>query len=111
MTFINSQKGSVLVIILVAVALFAALSYTVANMMRGGAEIGSEKAGIYASEILTYAQSVGEAVKIILTAALIIAAIRVLNVEMLPFMIGYISIYIVYWVALKTGLPGMTKPG
>ena len=54
---------------------------------------------------------VGEAVKIFLTAALIIAAIRVLNVEMLPFMIGYISIYVVYWVALKTGLPGMTKPG
>ena len=54
---------------------------------------------------------VGEAVKIILTAALIIVAIRVLNVEMLPFMIGYISIYVVYWVALKTGLPGMTKPG
>ena len=54
---------------------------------------------------------IGEAVKIALTVALMIAAIRVLGVEMLPFMIGYIAIYIVYWVALKTGLPGTTEPG
>lgn len=53
---------------------------------------------------------VGEVVKILLTVALTIAAIRILNVEMLPFMIGYIAIYIVYWVALKTGLPGTTEP-
>ena len=53
---------------------------------------------------------VGEVVKIILTAALTIAAIKVLNVTMLPFMIGYIAIYVVYWVALKTGLPGLTEP-
>lgn len=48
---------------------------------------------------------VGEAVKIALTVALMIAAIRVLSVEMLPFMIGYIAIYSVYWIALKTGYP------
>ena len=53
---------------------------------------------------------VGEVVKIILTAALTIAAIRVLNVTMVPFMIGYIAIYVVYWVALKTGLPGIAEP-
>ena len=53
---------------------------------------------------------VGEVVKIVLTAALTIAAIKVLNVTMLPFMIGYIAIYVVYWVALKTGLPGLTEP-
>ena len=47
---------------------------------------------------------IGEAVKIVLTVALMIAAIRVLGVEMLPFMIGYIAIYSVYWIALKTGL-------
>jgi F0F1-type ATP synthase assembly protein I len=54
---------------------------------------------------------VGEVVKIILTAALTIAAIRVLDVGMLPFMIGYIANYVVYWVALKTGLPGTTESG
>jgi len=47
---------------------------------------------------------IGEAVKIVLTVALMIAAIRGLGVEMLPFMIGYIAIYSVYWIALKTGL-------
>ena len=49
---------------------------------------------------------IGEAVKILLTVALIIVAIRLLEVDMLPFMIGYIAIYLVYWVARKTGLPG-----
>lgn len=53
---------------------------------------------------------VGEVVKIVLTVALTIAAIRILNVEMLPFMCGYIAIYVVYWAALKTGLPGTTEP-
>jgi ATP synthase protein I len=48
---------------------------------------------------------VGEAIKILLTVALMLAAIRVLNVSMLPFMIGYIAIYVVYWMALKTGFP------
>ena len=48
---------------------------------------------------------IGEAVKIVLTVALMIAAIRVLGVEMLPFMIGYIAIYSVYWMALKSGYP------
>jgi hypothetical protein len=35
-----------------------------------------------------------------------IAAIKVLRVELLPFMSGYIAIYVVYWMALKTGIPG-----
>ena len=48
---------------------------------------------------------VGEAVKILLTVALMIAAIRALQVAMLPFMLGYIAIYVVYWMALKTEFP------
>ncbi len=52
---------------------------------------------------------IGEAVKIVLTVALMIAAIRVMGVEMLPFMIGYIAIYSVYWIALKTGYPWLNK--
>ena len=63
MTHDNHEKGSVLVIILVAVALFAALSFVVSNMMRGNANIGRERSGIYASEILTYARSLKEAVQ------------------------------------------------
>jgi ATP synthase protein I len=54
---------------------------------------------------------IGEAVKIVLTVALMIAAIRVLGVEMLPFMIGYIAIYSIYWIALKTGYPWIKESG
>ncbi len=53
---------------------------------------------------------VSEALKIVLTVALMIAAIKVLNVELLPFMTGYIAIYVVYWAALKTGIPGTVDP-
>ena len=52
---------------------------------------------------------VGEAVKIVLTVALMIAAIRVLGVGMLPFMIGYIGIYSIYWIALITGYPWINE--
>ena len=53
---------------------------------------------------------IGEAVKILLTVALMIVAIRVMGVEMLPFMIGYIAIYMVYWMALKSGYPWINEP-
>ncbi len=65
MKLISSEKGNVLIIIFIAIALFAALSYTVANMMRGGSDIGREKSSIYAAEILTYAQSLKEAVQML----------------------------------------------
>jgi F0F1-type ATP synthase assembly protein I len=54
---------------------------------------------------------VSEALKIVVTAALMVVAIKVLHVEMLPFMTGYIAIYFVYWVFLKTGFPGIENPG
>lgn len=61
----KSQKGSALFIILIAVALFGALSYAVANMMRdgSGADITKEKSGLYANEILDYGRAVREAVQ------------------------------------------------
>lgn len=59
----NAQAGNVLFIILIAVVLFAALSFVTSTMMRGSANVGTEKAGIYVSEILTYARSVNEAVR------------------------------------------------
>jgi F0F1-type ATP synthase assembly protein I len=48
---------------------------------------------------------VTEALKIVLTVVLIIAAIRLLHVELLAFMVGYIATYPIYWVALRTGFP------
>lgn len=63
----KSQSGSVLFYIMIAVALFAALGYTVGNMMRGGDPnmIGDEQAKIYAGEILNYARAVRQAVQYI----------------------------------------------
>ncbi|MCP4000800.1 MAG: ATP synthase subunit I [Gammaproteobacteria bacterium] len=48
---------------------------------------------------------VSEVVKIILTVALFIVAIRLLNVTMVPTIIGYAGTYIVYWAALGTRYP------
>lgn len=48
---------------------------------------------------------VSEAVKIVLTAALFIAAIRLLAVTMVPTIAGYAMTYIIYWVALGTRYP------
>jgi F0F1-type ATP synthase assembly protein I len=48
---------------------------------------------------------ISEAIKIVLTVALIVVAIRTLNVNFLPFMLGYIATYVVYWVALGAGYP------
>lgn len=48
---------------------------------------------------------VTEALKVVTTVALMIAAIKLLHVELLPFLIGYIAIYAVYWAALRTRFP------
>ncbi|MCB1783739.1 MAG: hypothetical protein KDI13_07050 [Alphaproteobacteria bacterium] len=60
----SHQRGSVLFYILIAIVLFAALSYAVANMMRGNPEmLGSEKARVYADDIIAYAAAVRTAVQ------------------------------------------------
>ncbi len=60
-----SQKGSALFIVLIATALFGALSFAVANMMRndGGIKLSDEKAGLYADDILDYGRTVRQAVQ------------------------------------------------
>lgn len=60
------QSGSILVYILIAVALFAALGYSVSQMMRGGGEhIGQEKTGIYISDLLDYTKNIRGAVQML----------------------------------------------
>lgn len=58
-----TQRGSALFIILIGIALFAGLSYAVAQMMRGGDPnaIGEEKARLYSDEILNYGRSMRQA--------------------------------------------------
>lgn len=68
MKILSSEKGSALFFILIAVVLFAALSYAVSNMMRGGMSGGStsisqEKTNIYAGEVLDYGRTIRQAVQ------------------------------------------------
>ena len=48
---------------------------------------------------------ISEALKIVLTVALFITAIRLLRVQMVPTIVGYAGTYIVYWAALGTRYP------
>lgn len=52
---------------------------------------------------------VSEALKVVTTVALMIVAIKLLQVQLLPFFSGYIAIYIVYWAALRTRFPWVDK--
>jgi len=52
-----------------------------------------------------------EALKIVLTVALFIAAIKVLNVELVPVMVAYAATLSVYWAALSTNFPWQNVSG
>lgn len=49
---------------------------------------------------------VSEAIKVTLTVALFIAAIKILRIEIVPTMVGYTATFFVYWISLRTGIPG-----
>lgn len=60
-----SQNGNVLFIILIAIALFGALSFAVNSMMRGESSerISEQKAALMAGEIIDYARQIKQAVQ------------------------------------------------
>lgn len=59
----HAQKGNVLFLILIAVALFAALSYAVTSSSKGGGSgISKDKANISAAEIAQYGASLEQAI-------------------------------------------------
>lgn len=62
---VRAESGNILFIILVAIALFGALSFAVSNMMRSGnAEaITEQKASILADEMLNYARTLRQTVQ------------------------------------------------
>ncbi|MGH1456484.1 MAG: hypothetical protein ACRBDI_06865 [Alphaproteobacteria bacterium] len=59
----KEENGSILFYILIAVALFAALSYSVSQMMRGGADLGSQNQAILVDDVLDYARNLKETIQ------------------------------------------------
>lgn len=61
----RNESGNVLFFILIGVVLFAALSYTVSNMMRGGSAetIQAERAKVLAGEIIDYTRSLRQGIQ------------------------------------------------
>ncbi len=49
---------------------------------------------------------VSEAIKVTLTVALFIVAIKILRIEIVPTMVGYTATFFVYWISLRTGISG-----
>lgn len=64
-TTYSSERGNVLIYIFIAIALFAALSFSVADIMRTGdpQSIGREQSYLYADEILDYTRKIRETVQ------------------------------------------------
>jgi len=62
---ISHERGSAIFMILIGIALFAALSYTVGNMMRSGdaQAVPEEKAKVYAAQLVDYGNTIRQAVQ------------------------------------------------
>ena len=61
----ENERGSVMIILFTAIVLFAALGFTVSDMMRQGSPeaIGEQQAKLYANEILDYTRAMRQAIQ------------------------------------------------
>jgi len=77
-------------------------SYQAQRMLRvdAGQDPEAFMRGLWVSEVL----------KILITVALFIVAIRLLTVQMVPTIVGYAVTYLVYWLALGTRYPWFEVP-
>jgi hypothetical protein len=57
-----SEQGNILFLILIAVALFAALSYAVTQSTRGGGDTGAEQVRMQAAQIVNYTSAIHVAI-------------------------------------------------
>jgi hypothetical protein len=81
-----AERGSVIIWILVCVAMFAALSFTVANMMRGGgAGMTKELLRSHAAEIISYGEGIRRAVQTVRVSGINLSAVSFEN----DFVSGY----------------------
>lgn len=84
----HPERGSVIIWILVMVAMFAALSFTVSNMMRGGGSaMTSELTRTHASEIISYGDSIRRAVQTLRASGTALPEVSFEN----NFVSGYIN--------------------
>ena len=82
----SAERGSVIIWILVCVAMFAALSFTVANMMRGGgSNMTQELLRTHAAEIISYGEGVRRAVQTVRVSGTNLSAVSFEN----NFVSGY----------------------
>jgi ATP synthase protein I len=112
------QLAVTVVLALLSLVLFDPL--TAASLLSGGL-IGI-LAGFYQAQRMMRADAgahpeafmrglwVSEGLKIVLTVALFIVAIRLLRVAMVPTIVGYAGTYIVYWAMLGTAYPWFESP-
>jgi ATP synthase protein I len=112
------QLAVTVVLALLSLVLFD--SITAASLLSGGL-IGI-LAGFYQAQRMMRADAgahpeafmrglwVSEVLKIALTVALFIVAIRLLRVAMVPTIVGYAGTYIVYWAMLGTAYPWFESP-